>query len=287
MEYNKVSGQTSLTDIFPFTDMEENCAPVCTACEDWVFEDRCPMPEDPEALNIWKPGDLDKLFQKLASEPYKSEYSVEVLSSPPDGPWVITVDNIITEAEAKRFIELGYDLEYQRSTEAGDVKADGTVEKKISKGRTSTNAWCMDDCLDDDVTINVSERISNLTGIPDSHGEYIQLLRYEPTQFYKTHHDWIEYHLNRSYGVRILTFFLYLNEVEAGGGTNFDQLDLTVEPKLGRALLWPSTLNDNPDFIDERTTHQALPVESGIKYGANVWFHQRDIKAAAADGCLE
>jgi prolyl 4-hydroxylase len=71
--------------------------------------------------------------------------------------------------------------------------------------------------------------------------------------------------------VRVLTLYLYLNDVENGGGTNFDQLDITVMPKRGRALLWPSVLNSDPNEKDERTTHQALPVgKDSIKYGANV-----------------
>jgi len=41
----------------------------------------------------------------------------------------------------------------------------------------------------------------------------------------------------------------------------------TVMPKRGRALLWPSVLDEDPNTQDERTDHQALPVEKGIKYG--------------------
>jgi prolyl 4-hydroxylase len=103
----------------------------------------------------------------------------------------------------------------------------------------------------------------------------IQLpIRYEPGQYYRNHHDYINYGKDRQHGVRILTVFLYLNEVEAGGGTKFDKLDITVTPKRGRALFWPSVLNSSPHDKDGRTSHEALPVEAGIKYGANAWFHQ-------------
>jgi len=69
----------------------------------------------------------------------------------------------------------------------------------------------------------------------------------------------------------MLTLYLYLNDVENGGGTNFDQLDVTVMPKRGRALLWPSVLDSAPHEMDDRTTHQALPVgKDSLKYGANV-----------------
>jgi prolyl 4-hydroxylase len=79
--------------------------------------------------------------------------------------------------------------------------------------------------------------------------------------------------------------YLYLNDVEEGGGTNFDKLNITVMPKRGRALIWPSVLNDEPGAKDSRTTHQALPVEKGIKYGANAWFHIRDFKTPHQNEC--
>jgi prolyl 4-hydroxylase len=64
-----------------------------------------------------------------------------------------------------------------------------------------------------------------------------------------------------------LTVFLYLNDVELGGGTDFPKLGITVQPAKGRALIWPSVLNEDPNAKDKRTDHQALPVEKGIKYG--------------------
>jgi prolyl 4-hydroxylase len=77
-------------------------------------------------------------------------------------------------------------------------------------------------------------------------------------------------------GVRILTVFLYLSDVEEGGGTNFPELNMTVQPKRGRAVIWPSVLDAFPHQPDLRTNHQALPVIKGLKYGANAWLHQRD-----------
>lgn len=94
---------------------------------------------------------------------------------------------------------------------------------------------------------------------------------------YEVHHDYIDLEIERQQGVRILTVYLYLNEVEAGGGTNFPELNLTVMPKRGRALFWPSVTDQNPSRTDTRTEHQALPVEQGVKYGANFWYHLRDV----------
>jgi prolyl 4-hydroxylase len=56
-------------------------------------------------------------------------------------------------------------------------------------------------------------------------------------------------------------------------------------PKKGTALIWPSVKNEDPDLKDDRTTHQALKVEAGIKYGANAWLHQRDFKEPNRNGC--
>ena len=55
--------------------------------------------------------------------------------------------------------------------------------------------------------------------------------------------------------------------MEEGAGTRFHELDLTVQPKQGRVLLWPSVLDEDPMAVDDRTEHEALPVISGVKYG--------------------
>ena len=78
---------------------------------------------------------------------------------------------------------------------------------------------------------------------------------------------------------------MYLSDVEAGGGTNFPDLGITVMPKQGRAVLWPSVLNAQPLDIDERTRHQAMDVEAGTKFAANGWIHQFDYIGPQDRGC--
>lgn len=192
---------------------------------------------------------------------------------------------------------------YARSEDVGAIRPDGTTEGVKSSGRTSTNAWCQHECYEDAHAQAVMERLSNLTGINETNSEYLQLLRYDVGQKYTRHHgaflslccgsnflalvlidsgcfhvfnfsDYIPLERRRQQGPRILTVYLYLNDVEAGGGTNFPELDITCMPKRGRALLWPSVMNDAPLAMDSRTDHQALPVEAGIKYGANAWYVQ-------------
>ena len=79
-------------------------------------------------------------------------------------------------------------------------------------------------------------------------------------------------------GVRLATFYLYLSDVEEGGGTWFPQLNLTGVPKKGRALLWYN-VKKSPSGRweqDSRTQHEAVPVIRGTKYGANKWVHVKD-----------
>jgi len=91
--------------------------------------------------------------------------------------------------------------------------------------------------------------------------------------------------VDRACGPRILTFYQYLSDVEEGGGTAFPDLGITVAPKKGRVLLWPSVLSSNPEKKDHRMDHEALPVIKGLKYGANAWIHLYDFKAPHLTNC--
>ena len=113
--------------------------------------------------------------------------------------------------------------------------------------------------------------------------QYFQILRYEPGQFYRQHHDQQTAHWTPQ-GVRVYTFFVYLTDVEAGGGTKFNDLGLVVTPKLGRAILWPSVVAADLLTGEKNTHHEALPVERGIKFAANLWIHLYDFKTPSRSG---
>jgi prolyl 4-hydroxylase len=86
-------------------------------------------------------------------------------------------------------------------------------------------------------------------------------------------------------GPRVLTVFVYLTDVEEGGGTRFDWFDMQVMPKMGRVTIWPSVLDEDPQSIDKRTDHEAMPVIKGQKFGANAWLHLRNFKKADEMDC--
>lgn len=204
-----------------------------------------------------------------------------------EAPWVITFDNFLTEDEAQYLIDMGYENGYKRSTDVGAKQVDGSFEEHKSQGRTSENSWCSSKtgCRQDPKVQRVMQRIADVTGIPTENYEDLQLLKYGVGQFYKAHHDYIGHQKDRHSGPRILTFFLYLSDVEEGGGTLLNNMGIEIKPKLGRALLWPSVLNADPSAMDGRTRHEALAVEKGKKFAANAWIHLYDNEQASKHGC--
>lgn len=103
--------------------------------------------------------------------------------------------------------------------------------------------------------------------------------------------------------------------MEEGGETYFNRLDLAVKPKKGRALVWPSVLDDNPEYWDKRMYvylillplcvcvyfilsqvrvclfsvvhryHEARDVIKGKKLAANHWIHLNDYHTPNHWGC--
>ena len=124
----------------------------------------------------------------------------------------------------------------------------------------------------------VFQRIYNLINISLDNMESLQILEYKKDQFYEAHHDYLPSQLQMQCGPRVLTLFMYLSDVEEGGATNFVRLGIKNEPKLGRIILWPNTLDSNITIIDDRTVHEAQPVIKGVKYAANGWIHLNDFK---------
>jgi len=238
-----------------------SCSAACRSCDKIRFDTRCPPRSADEPPGLVK-GGLNLMFQRIVDN-YNSilpPNAVVTVHSRPESPtpqpdthgrihfdiaknlkqkpWVITIDNFLTHEECDRLIELGYEAKYERSKDVGGLKADGTIESSTSDYRTSENAWCSRDCRKDSTVQDILNKMQRVTGIHPSNYEDFQILKYDQGQFYRTHHDYIGHQKDRAAGPRILTFFLYLSDVEEGGATNFPLLgDLSVYPKKGRALV--------------------------------------------------
>jgi prolyl 4-hydroxylase len=270
----------------------------CKSCDEELnasalldFDTRCSR----EQLNMtgpaWEPGDLDKLFEKWVTSDEFNEFTPNVVSSPGaefggiDGPWILTFDTFLTDFESDQIWEGGKVAGFDRSTDQGAVNDFGEMEQVVSKTRTSNNAWCTDQCERMPGVMSSTDKIEKVTGVPRANYESYQILQYHKNQFYRMHHDSSNGKDDTPAGHRILTFFLYLSDVEEGGATRFTKLGLDIRPKKGRALVWPSVMSDDPSMWDKRMFHEARDVIRGEKRAANHWIHLYDYETPNLWGC--
>jgi len=239
----------------------------------------------------WEPGDLNRLFEKWVTSDEFKQYTPTVVSSPGgnfggiDGPWIVTFDTFLTDFESDQIWEGGKLSGFDRSTDQGNVNEFGEMEQVVSKTRTSNNAWCTGQCERLPGVMSATDKIESVTGVPRVNYESYQILQYNKDQFYRMHHDSSGGKDDTMAGHRILTFFLYLSDVEEGGATRFSKLELDIRPKKGRALVWPSVLDSDPTTWDRRMYHEARDVIRGEKRAANHWIHLYDYETPNKWGC--
>jgi len=121
----------------------------------------------------------------------------------------------------------------------------------------------------------LDRRLAELMGLPVSHGEGLQLLHYPVGAGSAPHFDFLQpsNEANRASiarsGQRISTLVCYLNEVAAGGETDFPQRGWQVTPQRGQAVYFEY------DEADERSLHASRPVRAGEKWVATKWMRER------------
>ena len=96
-------------------------------------------------------------------------------------PYVLQFEDMVTAEEADEIVGR-CTTKFERSM-AGD---------QVSPVRTSSQCWCDDangDCTWHPSVVALTERMLNITKLPTGNAEYLQILKYEPGQFYKVHHD--------------------------------------------------------------------------------------------------
>lgn len=86
--------------------------------------------------------------------------------------------------------------------------------------------------------------------------EAVNINRYHPGEYYKPHADAGPGH-NRQ-----ISALVYLNDVSEGGQTSFIYHEVSVSPREGRLVIFPS---------DYAYSHAAHPPAQGTKYSAAFW----------------
>ena len=84
----------------------------------------------------------------------------------------------------------------------------------------------------------------------------------QKTDLREGYHIWHYESGNRECCQRLLTWMLYLNDVEEGGETEFLYQSMRIKPKQGTLLIWPAAFTH---------THRGNPPLSNVKYVVTGW----------------
>lgn len=205
-------------------------------------------------------------------------------------PLVLSIEGFLSEKECDYIMEkAGPAMQYS------DVKLkDADVGRAASDWRTSQSTFLS--ARGDSILEEIEHRTASLTGVPRNHQEYVQVLRYGPSEKYDSHHDYFDpkaYKSDKStlnlieHGKknRYATVFWYLTDVNDGGHTIFpragglpplrDHSDcsrgLKVKPQKGKVIIFYSL--DASGAMDPLSVHGACPVgEDNVKWAANKWI---------------
>ncbi len=130
-----------------------------------------------------------------------------------------------------------------------------------------------------DVVKHLEARLLELNRIDPAHGEPVQGQRYAHGQEFKPHcdyfnpggTDWERY--TSVAGQRTWTFMVYLNAVDAGGGTRFKCIGKTFQPETGKLICWNNRRLDGSG--NPNTLHHGMKVRKGTKYVITKWYREK------------
>lgn len=184
-------------------------------------------------------------------------------------PKILVLDNVLSLEECQEIIERSRPK--LRSSTTVDNKSGAAV---AHPDRTSESAYLPDNS--DPFMAGLNHRFAEIMHLPLTHGEEVQVVRYQPGGQYKPHFDYFPPSETgsqvqmRKGGQRCATLLMYLNDVEEGGTTGFPHLKLKVVPKPGRAVFFHYVSEHGQ--VDPKTQHSGDPVIKGEKWIATKWM---------------
>jgi prolyl 4-hydroxylase len=193
---------------------------------------------------------------------------VSVLTAMSD-PNIVVIGNFLSDEECDGLIEgakprLARSLTVETKTGGEELNADRT-----SNGMFYARA-------ENELIARIERRLAQLTRWPVENGEGLQILHYHPGAEYKPHYDYFDPAepgtptiLKRG-GQRVATIIMYLHEPDAGGGTVFPDVKLTVAPKRGNAVFF----SYNRAHPASKSLHGGEPVVRGQKWIATKWLRE-------------
>lgn len=189
-----------------------------------------------------------------------------------DSPDIVLLDNFMTYAECDELCELS------KNTLTKSTVVDDATGKAVRHAQRSSQGTFF--TLGQNALVKkIESRISEITGVPASHGEGIQILNYIDGGEYRPHFDYFpDNEGGRANmvqgGQRIITLIMYLNDVTTGGATIFPELNLSIFPKKGAALYF--SYYNSLGQVNPLTLHGGAPVIEGEKWIATKWIRERE-----------
>ncbi|WP_343225035.1 2OG-Fe(II) oxygenase [Luteimonas sp. MC1828] len=218
-----------------------------------------------DAAMPWQPSSVP---HQLAFEDALAMPPAELLAH---RPHVSTIEGLLSADECRLLVACADPL--LRASQTVDPVTGAALAMPL---RTSSDA-SVDPVLEDLALRTVQLRICAAAGIDLVHAEHLIVLRYAPGQQYRPHRDYLPQAAidgdRPQAGNRARTICVYLDAVEAGGGTEFPVAGVTVTPRAGRAVVFDNLLADGRP--DPDSLHAGLPVERGVKWLATLWLRQR------------
>ena len=198
-------------------------------------------------------------------------------------PYLYMIDNFLTDTECNFIIGVAQD----------NLKAAGVsrlkpnkLEASEYKGRTNSSYWMSIKKYPE--TLAIAKKIATKINCNYEHFESYQVIHYKENEEYKYHYDAYDKNDILKYkkfcegpkgrGNRLRTVLLYLNDVEEGGGTGFDNLTeydepIKIQAKKGRMVVF-TNLNDDGS-LNLKSRHAGLPIIKGEKWAFNLWLRER------------
>jgi prolyl 4-hydroxylase len=138
--------------------------------------------------------------------------------------------------------------------------------------RISETAWIP---KTDPIIQGIYKRAQDKIGLLYENAEDLQVVRYSPGEFYKSHQDAFcddasIQHMGHT-GQRKRTLIIYLNEGYDGGGTEFPNLSKVYKGRQRDALCFHTL--DTEGKCCQEAEHAGQQVISGQKLICNIWFH--------------
>lgn len=198
--------------------------------------------------------------ERLAADP--SVYRVPV-----EGAEIFAAADFLDGAECDRLIALIDEVAQPSRLLAPELNPGYRTSYSGDFGRTDTFVRM------------IERRLCDLIGLPESWAETFQGQRYAVGQEFQPHVDWFVTEAAywpdeaRRGGQRSWTAMVYLNDVEAGGETDFPDLSFSVPPQRGALLLWNNAREDGTP--NPLVRHAGTPVRQGTKYIITKWFRTR------------